>query len=124
MEISRRYYLVMLIIALVCFCSTLVYGAEWKLYSKEEGWAYYFDKDSIHYPEKKKGILGGDVIDKDIVGVWIKIEGEKNLSARIIFRCPQRTFTMYKSDGNIMSDKNEPIPPDNYIEQLHKIICK
>ncbi len=68
-HLIRRIGIVLLsIICSIMFLSTASEAKNWSRYYK----SYYYDKDNITYPSKKKKLFGW-VIDKDVVGLWVKI---------------------------------------------------
>ena len=54
------------------FLSTASEAKNWSRYHKDETCSYYYDKGNITYPSKKKKLFGW-VIDKDVVGLWVKV---------------------------------------------------
>lgn len=109
-----------LILALLLIPS-IVYAESWQfLWKNREGVYIYYDKDSIHHPEKRieQGFLGSKkaVINKDIIGVWLKF-GDKDPSLVKIY-CSTRKW---QSEGDLHYD---PIPPGTGLESLHSIVCK
>ena len=63
------------LLSIICsfmFLSTASAAKNWSRYYKDEACSYYYDKDSITYPSKKKKVFGW-AVDKDIVGLWVKV---------------------------------------------------
>jgi hypothetical protein len=54
------------------FCLTDAAAKNWSRYFGDETRSYYYDKDSITYPYKKKRVFGW-VTDKDTTGLWVKV---------------------------------------------------
>lgn len=54
------------------FCFTGAEAKNWSRYFGDETRSYYYDKDSITYPYKKKRVFGW-VTDKDTIGLWVKV---------------------------------------------------
>jgi hypothetical protein len=72
-HLLQRIGIVLLsIICSVMFLSTASEAKNWSRYYKDETCSYYYDKGNITYPSKKKKLFGW-VIDKDVVGLWVKI---------------------------------------------------
>jgi hypothetical protein len=64
---------VFLMVSCACaFCLTDAEAKNWSRYFSDETRSYYYDKDSITYPYKKKRLFGM-VTDKDTVGLWVKV---------------------------------------------------
>jgi hypothetical protein len=71
-RLAQRTGVVLLsIICSIMFLSTASEAKNWSRYHKDETCSYYYDKGNITYPSKKKKLFGW-VIDKDIVGLWVK----------------------------------------------------
>lgn len=70
---AQRIGIVLLsIICSIMFLSTTSEAKNWSRYHKDETCSYYYDKGNITYPAKKKKLLGW-VIDKDVVGLWVRV---------------------------------------------------
>lgn len=63
-----------LIIALFLCLSSCAEGESWKVYAEKDKTIFYYDKHSIRYPFKTKGLFGLRKTDKDYVRVWIRFE--------------------------------------------------
>jgi|GEM_PF-1266980 len=66
-----------LIVFLAVSCAAVFYFADaeaknWSRYFGDETQSYYYDKDSITYPYKKKRVFGL-VTDKETIGLWVKV---------------------------------------------------
>lgn len=70
--IQRIGIVLLSIICSIMFLSTASEAKNWFRYHKDETCSYYYDKGNITYPSKKKKLFGW-VIDKDVVGLWVKI---------------------------------------------------
>lgn len=72
-RLKQRVLIVFLMISCACvFCLTDAEAKNWSRYFGDETRSYYYDKDSITYPYKKKRLFGV-VTDKDTVGLWVKV---------------------------------------------------
>jgi hypothetical protein len=54
------------------FCFADAEAKNWSRYFGDETQSYYYDKDSITYPYKKKRVFGW-VTDKETIGLWVKV---------------------------------------------------
>lgn len=116
-------------------------AADWKYLGKNkniEHLYYYYDKDSLHYPDIywERGWFGSikKKINSDHVGIWVKWvnnykgQEQKNL---IIIYCSSREFK--RVGGHIASEEEflsgggfggaPHIRPDTIVEELYKIVC-
>jgi hypothetical protein len=97
----------------------------WKEFFKDGDTAWYYDKDSIHYPKQKKSIFGLTVQNKEIVNVWTRrgfgvsiltqiycVERECEGCGRLIF-----------PDSNKIYGIRESIEPGSWGESLLKKVC-
>ncbi|MDO9229759.1 MAG: hypothetical protein Q7U03_09355 [Syntrophales bacterium] len=102
---------------------------DWKEYFNDGVGTFYYDKDSIHYPEQKK-ILGFTVKNKEIVNVWTKIKyrasGENDTQLTRIY-CLERECMNCAGMVNLfskeLSGRKEPIEPGSWGESLLKKVC-
>lgn len=100
---------------------SLSYASDWKYLGKnKEGLTIYYDKDSIHHPNKiiEQGWLGSKkaVVNKDVVGVWLKKSSDDPLLIKL--HCSTRQY------GGTSDFDLENIPPGSLMETLHAIVCK
>ena len=101
----------------------------WKEFFKDGDSTYYYDKDSIHYPQQKK-ILGFTVNNKEIVNVWTKIKyrasGENDTQLTRIY-CLERECMNCVGMVNLfskeLSGRKEPIEPGSRGESLLINVC-
>jgi hypothetical protein len=109
-------------------------GENWKLYYQGAKFKSYYDKDSIHYPQKMKGLLGIKS-DKNCIGVWTKDSYKDTYSLLLIyFYCNERKRIVkeqyfYSSDGK--NEEKMPLTFEPYVikpgdenEKLYDILCK
>jgi hypothetical protein len=116
---------------------TALQGASWKPYYKDptgnNGYVSVYDPDSIHYPYKKKGLLGTTTVNKGIVGVWVAgmwvaediIDPHQALYE---MNCASRS---YRIRLQVLGDKEfsdpwvswKPIRPGSEEEALYKKVC-
>jgi len=103
----------------------------WKKFFKAGDRTWYYDKDSIHYPQQKK-ILGLTVRNKEIVNVWIRYKESAGFGESILTRiyCRERECDgcdLNDLDLNPWSKKpsgsREPIEPGSPHETLLKKVC-
>ena len=69
--VQRTGVVLLSIICSIMFLSTASEAKNWSRYHKDETYSYYYDKGNTTYPSKKKKLFGW-VIDKDVVGLWVK----------------------------------------------------
>ena len=128
------------LIGLVIFSYTEVWGADWKLYNSGEECLGYYDAQSITRPSKnivrfwtksvwtEKGVLS-----------WVKDSGKKyeNLSHTIYLQeinCAEKkirrlSVTQYGHKGSVIDIIDSPsywifINPESMMEILYKEVCK
>ena len=99
----------------------------WKEFFKTGDTAWYYDKDSIHYPQKKK-ILGLIVRNKEIVNVWTRHKGSAGFGEAILTRiyCVERECDGcgdWIPDSKKLSVSRDPIEPGSRGESLLKKVC-
>jgi len=72
-RLQKKALLVFLAVSCAAvFCFADAEAKNWSRYFGDETQSYYYDKDSITYPYKKKRAFGW-VTDKDTVGLWVKV---------------------------------------------------
>jgi hypothetical protein len=115
----------------------------WKEFHKDGDRIWYYDKDSIHYPQTKKNIFGLTVQNKEIVNVWTYYKESAGFSDSRITRiyCAERVCQgcgfMKQDPSSLQRDDlkfldlqykgpdgpREPIEPGSGGESLLKKIC-
>ncbi len=71
--LQKNMLIVVLTVSCIfAFCLADAEAKNWARYFGDETQTYYYDKDSITYPYKKKRVFGW-VTDKDTVGLWVKV---------------------------------------------------
>jgi hypothetical protein len=105
--IQRVGIVLLSIVCSVMFLSTASEAKSWSRYHKDETCSYYYDSGNITYPAKKKKLFGW-VIDKDVVGLWVKIiEKDKEPPAEVAEMLQQDENAVYvevtcsKKDANL-----------------------
>lgn len=102
----------------------------WKEYFQDNETTYYYDKDSIHYPQQKK-ILGITVRNKEIVNVWTRWTSKKDVYTSYTLLkqiyCEEREckgcgFIDSRVKG-VEGYEKEPIKPSSEAESLLKKVC-
>jgi hypothetical protein len=121
-------------------------GANWKEYFQDSGGTYYYDKNSIHYPQQKKTLFGITVQNKEIVNVWVrkvgKEDGKTDDATIEQIYCIERECAGHRgcsaNPNNVfdinnwhdpltnvkeVSRKRAPIEPGSMYESLLKKVC-
>jgi major membrane immunogen (membrane-anchored lipoprotein) len=136
--LAKAYIVTLLMLAVIFFlvsCSKSE-GANWKEYFQDSDGTYYYDKDSIHYPQQKKTLFGIAVQNKEIVNVWVrkvsKEDGKTDDATIEQIYCLEREcaghrspagFSLYPDVYKKVSRHREPIEPGSMYESLLKKVC-
>lgn len=104
-------------------------GANWKEYFQDSEGTYYYDKDSIHYPQQKKTLFGITVQNKEIVNVWTRNtykDGNHDARLKQIY-CAERACKgcglINPWEKGVEGYKKAPIEPGSMYESLLKKVC-
>jgi len=94
-QLQKESLIAFIVISCACiFCLTDVEAKNWARYFGDETRSYYYDKDSITYPYKKKRVFGW-VTDKDTTGLWVKVTDRDK-------EPPDTDAEMFQPDENIV----------------------
>lgn len=112
-------------------------GANWKEFFQDDYGIYYYDKDSIHYPQQKKTLFGLTAKNKEIVNVWTrrvdKKDGKTGDASIEQIYCIERECAGHWGCGYSLVDPFDnfkevskhraPIEPGSMYESLLKKVC-
>jgi len=104
----------------------------WKKYFEDKNGKYFYDKDSIHYPQKKKSLFGLQVRNKEIFNVWVYcISKDKGEMPKYLLAINCATRKFHFSDTNMFDDlfwcynpsPDNRIGPGDPLEGILKKVC-
>lgn len=125
--LRKRFLMFCFLLAVMVLTASQGQCENWKKYFEKNNEKYFYDKDSIHYPQQKKSLLGITVKNKEIVNVWVRRNKEEGGRLRQIY-CAERLCKgcfMYFvfGDEKVENFKKVPIEPGSEAEKLLKIVC-
>jgi len=126
--LRKKILIFCFLLALMTLAASQGQCENWKEFIKNGDGTYYYDKDSIHYPVKKK-ILGLTVQNKDIVNVWtrwVPKSGESGEGYLTRIYCVERECDgcgLIYPDSKKPPVSRDPMAPGSGGESLLKIVC-
>lgn len=141
-HIMRRKNVLIFFFLLAVMTLATVQGQceNWKEFQEDENITWYYDKDSIHYPQQKK-ILGLMVRNKEIVNVWtrekLKVSGKIGNASLSTIYCATRQYVneIHAEVNKILGIEGQEvytphgletrftIKPGSFYESLLKKVC-
>ena len=129
-----------MLIGLLIFSYSEVWGADWELYYSHEEYLGYYDTQNITRPSKNvvRVWIRWDFTEKGVLAV-VGVSGKKyeNLSWEVIsweINCAEKKYrllssTRYDHKGSVISSKGTPsewrfIIPESVITILYEEVCK
>lgn len=120
------------LLSVICLFLFPVYekaeAENWEVYFKKKGNAFYYDKDSIHYPYDADGLLFKSP-NKDIVRVWTKVVSTNSGSEVLTLeqaRCSERKIQqIHRRGGSVLIDRSpKHIARGSAEERLLEELCE